>query len=170
MKLRQMLGNQNFETKILSSGLQRLNLTSSYCIIAIQQVRYQCVDVFPPEFLFRICEGHSHEIHCFEGGKIFFIEVNYGRSTGGHICPGAIRTTNCRAAGSGAKVREKCEGRRHCSLQATNSVFGDPCPGTKKYLEVRTILFSSNFFSIVYFFYLYSFSFNTFSIYFVNLA
>ena len=138
MKLRQMLGNQNFETKILSSGLQRLNLTSSYCIIAIQQVRYQCVHTARPEFLLRICEGYSHSIHCFRR-SINIIQANYGRLTGGQICPGVIKTTYCGAAWSQARVRKECEGQQHCLLQATNSVFGDPCYGTTKYLEVRTI-------------------------------
>lgn len=138
MKLRHTVDNQNFKTEILSSDLQRLNLTSSYCIIANQQVTYQCVHTARPEFLFRICEGHSHTIHCF-GGSITIIEANYGRLTGGQICPGSIKTTYCGAAGSLAKVRATCKGKQHCFLQATNSVFGDPCRGTTKYLEVRTI-------------------------------
>lgn len=137
MKLRQILGNQNFKTESLSSDLQRLNLTSSYCIIANQQVRYQCVHTARPEFLLRICEGHSHSMHCF-GGSINIIEANYGRLTGGHICPGAIKTTYCGAAWSQAQVRKECKGKQQCLLRATNSVFGDPCYGTK-YLEVRTI-------------------------------
>ena len=68
--------------------------------------------------------------------KINILSANYGRLTGGHICPGPVKTTNCGAARSLGKVRSKCQGKRFCALQATNSEFGDPCVGTKKYLEV----------------------------------
>lgn len=30
-----------------------------------------------------------------------------------------------------------CDGHPSCSINATNSVFSDPCPGTYKYLEVE---------------------------------
>jgi len=101
------------------------------------QVTYRCVYTPRPEFLLRICEGLSHSIHCYGGKRINIIEANYGRLTGGDICPGPVKTTYCGAARSQAKVRKACEGTQQCSLQATNSIFGDPCKGTKKYLEVR---------------------------------
>lgn len=31
----------------------------------------------------------------------------------------------------------RCEGHQNCTFAATNSLFGDPCPGTKKYIEIR---------------------------------
>lgn len=97
-----------------------------------------------PEHVLRICEGHSHAIHC-SSGFIKIISANYGRLTGGHICGGPIKTTNCGAAGALGKVRSTCQGWSNCVLQATNSVFGDPCPGTRKYLEVRYLaIFQSN--------------------------
>lgn len=34
-------------------------------------------------------------------------------------------------------VRRLCQGKASCRLQAHNSVFGDPCVGTTKYLEVE---------------------------------
>ncbi len=45
--------------------------------------------------------------------------------------------TNCNDNNSITIIREKCDGKHTCSLQATTSVFGDPCPGTYKYLEVE---------------------------------
>lgn len=97
-----------------------------------------------PEYLLRICEGRSHGIHCYGGKRIFIISANYGRLTGGHICGGPVRTTYCGAPHSLTKVRTACQGKQSCVLQATNSVFGDPCRGTKKYIEVRS--FSPTFF------------------------
>ncbi|KAL9950501.1 hypothetical protein ACROYT_G043008 [Oculina patagonica] len=103
------------------------------------EVTYKCVHkttLCGEGLLLRVCENHSHAIHCHTG-TINIISANYGRLDGGHICPGAIYTTNCGAAWSFSKVKNDCQGKRHCYLQATNSRFGDPCWGTLKYLEVR---------------------------------
>ena len=106
-------------------------------------MRYECVEktvLCAENKLLRICEGRSRQISCPAPKKIDIISANYGRLTGRHLCPGTVRTTNCGAAGSIDKVRSKCQGRQSCSLQATNSQFGDPCVGTKKYLEVTMVL------------------------------
>ncbi|KAL9950506.1 hypothetical protein ACROYT_G043015 [Oculina patagonica] len=101
------------------------------------EVSYNCVVSSSPEYLLRICEGRSHAIHCYGGKRIFIISAIYGRLTGGHICGGPVRTTYCGAPHSLTKVRGYCHGRPSCVLQSKNSVFGDPCRGTKKYIEVR---------------------------------
>ncbi len=113
-----------------------------YNLFAIQQVTYKCVHKTTPcseGVLLRVCENHSHAIHCHTG-TINITLANYGRLDGGHICPGAIHTTNCGASGSRGKVKSSCQGKKYCALQATNGQFGDPCRGTTKYLEVRIIL------------------------------
>ena len=101
------------------------------------QVSYNCV---PKTGLYgrllQICEGSSHAIHCHGFKRIRIISANYGRLTGGHICGGTIRATNCGATGALSEVRDRCQGHRRCVLRATNSVFGDPCVFTTKYLEV----------------------------------
>ena len=88
--------------------------------------------------LLRVFYNNWRSIHC-PVGKINILTANYGRLTGGHICPGPVRTTNCGAAGALGKVRRSCQGYRHCALRPTTGQFGDPCFGTFKYLEVRTI-------------------------------
>ena len=35
------------------------------------------------------------------------------------------------------KVKDNCNKKRTCELYAKNTVFGDPCPGTSKYLNVE---------------------------------
>ncbi|KAM3872152.1 L-rhamnose-binding lectin SML-like [Diretmus argenteus] len=35
-----------------------------------------------------------------------------------------------------SKVAESCNGKNSCTINASNSVFGDPCGGTYKYLEL----------------------------------
>lgn len=32
-----------------------------------------------------------------------------------------------------------CNGKNSCTIRASNSVFGDPCVGTYKYLEVSYV-------------------------------
>ena len=64
--------------------------------------------------------------------------ANYGRLTGGQVCPGSKDdVTGCRAQGSLAKVEADCQGKSSCTLVANNAKFGDPCFGTYKYLQVR---------------------------------
>ena len=31
----------------------------------------------------------------------------------------------------------RCDGHNRCEFQVTNELFGDPCPGTSKYAEVK---------------------------------
>ncbi|XP_035665190.1 L-rhamnose-binding lectin CSL3-like [Branchiostoma floridae] len=59
----------------------------------------------------------------------------YGR-TQRELCDGPVSTTSCRSSSSLSTVRAYCQGHRTCSVPASNSVFGDPCQGTVKYLEV----------------------------------
>ncbi|XP_078353647.1 rhamnose-binding lectin-like [Oculina patagonica] len=100
-------------------------------------VTYNCVLSWRPEYRLRICEGDSQSISCVCHWSIGIISANYGRMAGGHICPGPINTTNCGAVGSLNITKTACQGKQYCDLQAKNSVYGDPCPGTRKYLEVR---------------------------------
>ena len=100
----------------------------------------------PREMQLQFCEGDSHTLSCAHHNKrINILSANYGRLTGAQVCGwGPIMTTNCKANGALAKVQAHCQGRSNCTLQATNSEFGDPCYGTHKYLEV-TIFLSQNF-------------------------
>lgn len=130
---------------MLSRDLQRLNLTNSL----YSRVLYHCQltgnipmcvhnQTRSPASDLR---GSLRTVRCYRGKKINIIEANYGRLTGGQICPGPIKTTYCGAARSQAKVRTVCQGKPQCVLQAKNSIYGDPCRGTKKYLEVGIIQF-----------------------------
>jgi len=104
------------------------------------EVKYECVhktELFDDGWLVRVCEGAKQTIHCKAPQKLHIVSANYGRLTGGHICPGPVKTTNCGAAVSQAKVTHNCDGKQECVLEATNGQFGDPCVGTRKYLEVR---------------------------------
>ena len=65
--------------------------------------------------------------------------ASYGRRNR-YVCQHSnIRTTSCHASSSLSKLMAKYNGRFSCEIHASNSVFGDPCYGSFKYLSVRYI-------------------------------
>jgi len=84
-----------------------------------------------------ICEHKAATISCPVGTTIKIHNANYGR-TSRNVCPHpAIRTTRCYSSTSQFLVRRSCNNKRSCRLLASHRVFGDPCYGTFKYLEVK---------------------------------
>lgn len=84
-----------------------------------------------------ICEHREAKLTCNACQKIEIVQATYGRSNK-HTCKGGpIYTTRCKATKSLAIVRKCCQGQASCVLRANNSVFGDPCYGTYKYLTVK---------------------------------
>ena len=80
-------------------------------------------------------------IDCPSGRQIEIAYANYGRLKGAHVCGLLIPlNTNCRADSSMVTVEGDCKDQNGCLLEATNAKFGgDPCPLTKKYLEVSDV-------------------------------
>ena len=79
-------------------------------------------------------------IHCPVNQTIVIVDAMYGRKNL-KLCPWSefIKpriSTECDAFNSALIVGSKCQGRQSCTVYARNSVFGDPCPETRKYLEV----------------------------------
>eukprot|EP01047_Picozoa_sp_COSAG01_P017021 COSAG01_NODE_889_length_12914_cov_3.351775_1_plen_4223_part_10 len=52
-------------------------------------------------------------------------------------CGHASANSTCHAANSLAVVKTACHHKQQCSVKASTSIFGDPCSGTYKYLEVK---------------------------------
>merc|ERR1711962_939743 len=98
------------------------------------EVHYQCREVQQQA---SACEHHRLDISC-EAGKVLRIDwATYGRLDGRTNCgKQGIHKRNCRASKSLEIVKNRCQSKRTCSINAWNSVFGDPCYGVKKYLEV----------------------------------
>ena len=84
-----------------------------------------------------VCEHENFNLACNAGEVISVTSALYGRQTGSSRCPGPIRTTNCASSNSLSVVRQRCDGKQTCSVPASNDVFGDPCYGTFKYLEIQ---------------------------------
>lgn len=87
-------------------------------------------------YFLRVCEGGHLSINC--GSKVTNIKsASYGRTRKGVCAPrGYDSNTFCYSASSMRVTLHRCQGQHRCTVHATNSVFGDPCVGTAKYLEV----------------------------------
>lgn len=85
-----------------------------------------------------VCEDQSAYIRCRYPSRISVLEAIYGRSADRSICPHpSIRTTHCRSSTSDRMVKAQCNGHRICKVKADHRLYGDPCWGTYKYLEVK---------------------------------
>ncbi|KAK3740043.1 hypothetical protein QZH41_005158 [Actinostola sp. cb2023] len=100
------------------------------------------------EEIFRRCEHKSGAIRCPRGRRIWVGYANYGRTTGRSVCPHrSVRNTKCRSSFSRQLTRCACHGRQSCYLYAKNLVYGDPCGGTFKYIEVKYKCVLARYFS-----------------------
>ncbi|XP_019866672.2 L-rhamnose-binding lectin CSL2 [Aethina tumida] len=85
------------------------------------------------------CEGEDLTVQC-NSGIINILGANFGR-TNSQTCSSdkpsnQITNITCLATGSLSIVQKQCNGVSSCRIPASTSQFGDPCPGTFKYLEV----------------------------------
>uniref|UniRef100_A0A3P9DNK8 SUEL-type lectin domain-containing protein n=1 Tax=Maylandia zebra TaxID=106582 RepID=A0A3P9DNK8_9CICH len=87
------------------------------------------------------CEHSFAHLHCDEGQAILVYGAHYGRhdqtTCSYRILASEVQNVYCSRPTS--KVAESCDGKSSCTIRASNSVFGDPCVGTYKYLEVAYI-------------------------------
>ena len=74
------------------------------------------------------------------GSQVDVISVtcaNYGR-TNEWTCPHThVSDTFCYTSNALNIVRHHCHGETSCDILASNNIFGDPCYGTYKYLDVK---------------------------------
>ncbi|XP_061191817.1 cadherin-23-like [Saccostrea echinata] len=85
---------------------------------------------------FVLCEGQAGYIQCEVGKLIRIISAVYGRTTN-DICPSSnLGSLRCQSHSSTDRAKWSCNGYRRCRLSADSSIFGEPCVGVDKYLEV----------------------------------
>ncbi|XP_055769789.1 rhamnose-binding lectin-like [Salvelinus fontinalis] len=86
-----------------------------------------------------ICEGSDSQLLC-DRGEIHIQRANYGRRQHDVCSIGRphkqLKNTNCLSPSTTSTMAERCDGERQCIVKVSNSVFGDPCVGTYKYLDV----------------------------------
>uniref|UniRef100_A0A672HAU2 SUEL-type lectin domain-containing protein n=1 Tax=Salarias fasciatus TaxID=181472 RepID=A0A672HAU2_SALFA len=91
------------------------------------------------------CEGSTAQLKCDAGQVISIIKANYGRLDGRKCARGRPKSqlNNVKCSNPPRPLTpfsvHRCDGKQTCSIRASNSVFGDPCRGTYKYLEVDYI-------------------------------
>ncbi|XP_070694987.1 rhamnose-binding lectin-like [Pempheris klunzingeri] len=101
------------------------------------QTTYTCL----PAIHLVTCEHSLAHLHCDVGQVISVYGANYGRSdhtTCSYKRP-PPQTQNIDCSLSTSKIAESCGGKNSCIIKASNAVFGDPCRGTYKYLELAYI-------------------------------
>ncbi|XP_073730926.1 L-rhamnose-binding lectin CSL3-like [Misgurnus anguillicaudatus] len=92
------------------------------------------------------CESDTASLHC-DQGHIKVLSANYGRTNSATCSSGKpanqISNVQCTQSSSLSVLSSQCDGQKDCSISASNSVFGDPCVGTYKYLDVSYICIPS---------------------------
>uniref|UniRef100_A0A665TN07 SUEL-type lectin domain-containing protein n=2 Tax=Echeneis naucrates TaxID=173247 RepID=A0A665TN07_ECHNA len=81
----------------------------------------------------------EHSLAILKCGLVIHVQsANYGRhdQTTCSFNRPPPQLQNVRCSHPINKVAESCNGKNSCIIKASNSVFGDPCYGTFKYLEV----------------------------------
>lgn len=81
-------------------------------------------------------------LECPEKRNIDVVWANFGRLKGAHVCGDGFLGLfswyqRCHNGDSLTVVRDACQDKEYCTLQASVAKFGDACWGTTKYLEVR---------------------------------
>ncbi|XP_076340873.1 latrophilin Cirl-like isoform X2 [Tachypleus tridentatus] len=92
------------------------------------------------------CEGRELKISCNDGDHIRLVRANYGRFSIS-ICNDKGNTdwsVICMSDRSFLIMQDRCSGKSSCSVFVSSESFGDPCPGTLKYLEVQYHCISPN--------------------------
>nr|XP_057940082.1 rhamnose-binding lectin-like [Doryrhamphus excisus] len=84
------------------------------------------------------CQNSLAYLSCDAGKVIAVQESNFGRrdqTTCIYNRPSS-QVQNDQCTSSSSDVKNSCNGKNSCTISASGSVFGDPCGGVYKYLEV----------------------------------
>ncbi|XP_021361378.1 L-rhamnose-binding lectin ELEL-1-like [Mizuhopecten yessoensis] len=97
------------------------------------EVTYSCLP--EPSTTVAVCELKTTTIIC-RPERINVISARYGRFDIVTCEHPAMSQVGCGADGVLDNIQDLCQGETSCELAASNSIYGDPCPNTFKYLEV----------------------------------
>ncbi|XP_024149869.2 L-rhamnose-binding lectin SML-like [Oryzias melastigma] len=114
-----------------------INPDPCYGIYKYLQTNFTCV----PAVHLIACEHSYAHLTCGQGEAIFVLGANYGRQDR-NICyvsrpPNQVQNVYC--SNPTQIVAQRCSWERNCTIYASNLIFGDPCPGTFKYLELSYV-------------------------------
>ncbi|XP_064638585.1 collagen alpha-1(XIV) chain-like [Lineus longissimus] len=106
-----------------------LLLGVSLCQVEAQRVRTT-----------RSCENSRYRlgIMCYGGGTMQIVSAMWGRMSLWTCRTGNYRKTGCReTVKATATVKRLCNAKTTCRLSATTALFGEPCKGVSKYIEIK---------------------------------
>lgn len=99
-----------------------------------------CTEITAETSTTHACEHSDLSLSCAASEVIHVVSANYGRldatTCSAGKPEGQLLNTNCESSNSPSILIAACNNKQSCSVLAGNSVFGDPCGGTFKYLEV----------------------------------
>merc|ERR1711874_320383 len=131
------------KAKAKTSWLLKLRVTGQVMMAAPKQTLLlvlgtlimTCLSHYAASLTVRSCEGSQLNIECKHGGLIRIQKAFYGRLDA-NVC---VKDTKvgCVSPQSKHIIVGTCDGQTKCSIEVSNSVFGDPCQGTYKYAEVE---------------------------------
>ncbi|XP_071504019.1 D-galactoside-specific lectin-like [Diadema antillarum] len=99
-------------------------------------VRYTCVPPGTPLKRYA-CQNRVLNIRCPAGRKLQIRTAVYERRRK-DWCAQVTKSSSCRSSvRTLSKVKSICQGKNSCRVSASKRMFGDPCPGTQKYLAVH---------------------------------
>jgi hypothetical protein len=83
------------------------------------------------------CEREHVVLQCPNNLRVNILSSNYGRTNTKLCCPVNVKcdTKTC-VSDFYEDTSEQCNLLSTCVLHASNHLYGDPCPGVNKYLEV----------------------------------
>ncbi|XP_023812180.1 L-rhamnose-binding lectin SML-like isoform X1 [Oryzias latipes] len=101
------------------------------------QTNFTCV----PAIHLIACYQSYANLNCDKGRVISVLGAYFGRDNKA-VCyasrpPSQVENVYC--SNSTQIVAKSCNGRNSCTIKASGSVFGDPCFGTFKYLELSYV-------------------------------
>ncbi|XP_066292800.1 apolipoprotein(a)-like [Branchiostoma lanceolatum] len=86
----------------------------------------------------QVCEYETMSLQCPGNQRLAIVHAMFGRTGAEPQCEGGYTGgADCRSINAVSVVKDQCEGRQTCTISADHAVFGDPCFGTSKYLEVK---------------------------------
>ena len=85
-----------------------------------------------------VCEYTEASLSCPHHAGIHVLSAMFGRKDNRTCYVHDHSNITCVASyqGSLRTVKNACEGRQNCMIWASSNIFGDPCPGICKYLDL----------------------------------
>lgn len=107
--------------------------------VSLTAEKFNCIISGVAFFRKRACQTKRLRLACQPGFGIKIQFALYGRFSSRYCGWKFFFNKRCHSTKSMSEVKRICEDKTSCSIIASNQIFGNPCRGTDKYLEVDYI-------------------------------